>query len=183
MNHNVLFLFTNTLVRDQRCPQPVLGLNGKNTVCPICRPTNRKRKSPAGQPVSAELVRTRSLQVTNSWGEQGWQSRTRVGTVPESSSWRPARHELPKKQSKGPNEKPWQAVMCHFNYKEEGRCLVFYVVVVGFLAHQYDELSRPKPHSGSFQVCFAFVFVCVCVCGIYWSRPKNQTNRTGMQSF
>lgn len=25
-----------------------------------------------------------------------------------------------------------------------------------FLAHQYDELSRPKPHSGSFQVCFFF---------------------------
>lgn len=41
-------------------------------------------------------------------------------------SRRPARHELLKKQSKGPNEKLWQAVMCHFNYKEEGKCLVFF---------------------------------------------------------
>lgn len=85
-------------------------------------------------------------------------------------SRRPAKHELLKKQSQGPNEKPWQAVMCHLNYKEEGKCLVLFVFFF-FGSSIWWAFSHPKPHSGSFQVC---CFVCVWNLLIQTKKPNQQ---------
>lgn len=173
-------LFTNPLDREQRCPQPTLELKGETT---SSAPSAVQKENEPKRAVS-ELVRT---QFPCRWqkllrGRRGSKSRIRVGTVSESSISEACKTWTTEETVK---RSQWKAVTsCNVPFQLQGRGEMFgvlsgfvlcFLFCVFFLAHQYDELSRPKPHSGSFQVCFF-------LCGIYWSRPKNQTNRTGMHS-